>query len=116
MSYCRWSSDDYQCDVYVYEDVSGGWTTHVGTGRYVITEPLPDLVILTPDTVHEYVEREAEVSRILRRSTVERVGLPHDGETYNDPTPGACADRLEDLRALGYHVPQYAIDALREEA
>lgn len=29
MSYCRWSSDNFKCDVYVYADVSGGWTTHV---------------------------------------------------------------------------------------
>jgi hypothetical protein len=26
MSYCRWSSDGMKCDVYVYEDVSGGFT------------------------------------------------------------------------------------------
>ena len=28
MSYCRWSSDCHQSDVYVYEDVKGGFTTH----------------------------------------------------------------------------------------
>ena len=45
-----------------------------------------------------------------------KIGLPEDGETFNDATAGDCADRLEYLRALGYQVPQYAIDALREEA
>lgn len=44
------------------------------------------------------------------------IGLPHDGEDFDDDTPDECADRLEHLRALGYRVPQYAIDALREEA
>jgi hypothetical protein len=33
----------------------------------------------------------------------------------NDPTPGACADRLERLRTEGHTVPQYAIDDLRSE-
>jgi hypothetical protein len=33
MSYCRWSSDFGECDVYVYEDVNGGWTTHVAGRR-----------------------------------------------------------------------------------
>jgi hypothetical protein len=33
MSYCRWSSDHFECDVYVYADVSGGWTTHVAGRR-----------------------------------------------------------------------------------
>jgi hypothetical protein len=40
MSYCRWSSNDFQCDVYVYEDVAGGWTTHVACNRVVYSEPL----------------------------------------------------------------------------
>lgn len=41
---------------------------------------------------------------------------PIAGESYNDETPGLCADRLEMLRDQGFNVPQYAIDALREEA
>ena len=30
-------------------------------------------------------------------------------------SPGECADKLEELRAEGKDVPQYAIDALRAE-
>lgn len=44
------------------------------------------------------------------------IGLPMDGKAFNDETAEACAGRLEALRTLGYRVPQYAIDALREEA
>lgn len=43
------------------------------------------------------------------------IGLPHDGGRFNDDTPGECADTLLMLRSCGYIVPQYAIDALREE-
>jgi hypothetical protein len=43
------------------------------------------------------------------------IGLPHDGAAFHDETAGECADRLRDLRAMGYHVPQHAIDALTEE-
>lgn len=46
--------------------------------------------------------------------TVE-IDLPNAGKSFNDPTPGQCADRLEALRAEGFDVPQYAIDELREE-
>ena len=35
MSYCRFSSDDYGCDAYVYEDVSGGFTIHLAGRRYL---------------------------------------------------------------------------------
>lgn len=38
-----------------------------------------------------------------------------DNDYYNELSPRACADRLESLREAGYVVPQYAIDALREE-
>jgi hypothetical protein len=44
------------------------------------------------------------------------IGLPHDGDSFNHDTPGECADWLEHLRAIGYKVPKFAIDALRQEA
>jgi len=43
------------------------------------------------------------------------LSLPSAGMSFNDATPGDCADRLEALRAEGFDVPQHAIDALREE-
>jgi hypothetical protein len=43
------------------------------------------------------------------------IGLPHDGESFSDDDAESCADRLESLRSLGYNVPQYAIDTLRQE-
>ena len=33
MSYCRWSTDNFKCDLYCYEDVNGGFTTHVASNR-----------------------------------------------------------------------------------
>ena len=39
----------------------------------------------------------------------------HDCQTCFDATSGECADRLERLRAMGYRVPQSAIDQLRSE-
>src|SRR5687767_6611694 len=44
MSYCRWSTDDFQCDLYCYEDVSGGFTTHVAGRRKIWDAPLPTQV------------------------------------------------------------------------
>lgn len=43
MSYCRFSSMNWMCDVYVYEDVSGGWTTHVAGNRKIFP-PIPDII------------------------------------------------------------------------
>jgi hypothetical protein len=115
MSYCRWSSDDFQCDVYVYEHVHGGWTTYVAGRRCVLAEPLPAPVSLQDDP-DAWFARRKRVMEMVDAAELVDIGLPHDGESFSDLTPNDCADRLEGLRAMGYVVPQYAIDALREEA
>lgn len=142
MSYCRWSSMNWRCDVYVYEDCSGGWTTHVAGKRRRI-QPIPNLPIdLLPRLGGEWDENTHKVrypsrwhwlaakiiygfatfwyNRVhmasLKLIPLRPIGLPNDGECFNDPTPGECAARLEQLRVAGYIVPQRAIDALREEA
>ena len=115
MSYCRWSSDDYQCDVYVYEDVSGGWTTHVAGNRIVFAEPLPPDVPFNADHMGEWLERHNKVMEMVDKAQRVPIGGPSDGQTFNDATAEKCASWLEALRSEGYVVPQYAIDSLREE-
>lgn len=121
MSYCRWSGNDFQCDVYVYE-AEDGFTIHVAGMRIRWTAPLPPpLPTYDPDTwdFHAWYERHRIVSDMLDDDTThvrEPIGLPHDGESfYGIETPGECADKLVELREVGYMVPDYAINALREE-
>jgi len=147
MSYCRFSSLNMMCDVYVYQDCYGGWTTHVASARRVIP-PIPSFLYgqfmtrvhrwsgVTMNNAtkefdypvrwrkhaykawtrfaawwHTYIHGGS-----LKRIPMRKIGLPMDGKAFNDGTAEECAGRLEALRALGYRVPQYAIDALREEA
>lgn len=144
MSYCRWSSDFWQCDVYVYEDVNGGWTTHVA-GRRMKHTPPPELVAMPCSTGAEWLARHlAEEAwrdslpsdeipctyalpgggskpgtmKMLKDSeylALATIGV-EAGQSFSDPTPLACAERLEALKAKGFNVPQSAIDALRSEA
>lgn len=116
MSYCRWSSDDGQCEAYVYEHVAGGFMIHLANTRPVLTEPLPDPVPFEASRLGEWIARRKVVMAMNRAAERKPIGLPHDGETFCEDTAGECAGRLEQLKALGYNVPQYAIDALREEA
>ena len=132
---------NWRCDVYVYEDVGGGWTTHVA-GRRRAIPPIPDMPLqwlpnfggvwskeercmLYPSRWHRLASRA--FGRVwhfwhyrvhmgsLDLIPLRPIGLPFDGESFNDPTPGECASRLEWLRGLGYIVPQGAIDALKAE-
>lgn len=112
MSYCRWSSDDFQCDVYCYEHVHGGWVTHVAGRRRVFTEPLPPPA--PEGDVRAWIERCMKVTKM--ESEHVDIGLPYDGETFSTDTPGEMADVLERLGSVGYNVPGYAIESLKEES
>lgn len=132
---------NWRCDVYVYEDCGGGWTTHVA-GRKRAVPPIPDLPIQLLPSFGGVWNQEARgfdypskwhrmAARIvfgfwawwhnwlhmgtLHLIPLRPIGLPHDGQSFNDGTPGECAERLQRLRQLGYTVPQRAIDALLAE-
>jgi hypothetical protein len=122
MSYCRWSSDDWQCDVYVWADVDGGWRTEVAGRRWVFNELPAPVELPMPFTNEQFLRwygREAQVQAMRDDDAHGHwLDLPETegGHSYRHDTPGECADNLERLRAVGLNVPQYAIDALREEA
>ena len=114
MSYCRFSSDDFQCDVYTYADVYGGYTTYVASYKYIFKKPLPPEVDISDSKA--WCKRSVKVGKIVDKAKSVPIGLKYDGACFNDDTAAECADTLEMLREEGYRVPQYAIDALREEA
>jgi hypothetical protein len=115
MSYCRFSSDDFQCDVYAYESCMGGFQVHVAGSRYVFTQPLPEPVSFEREHFQQWCDRHQQVYKMVEEASLQPIGLSRDGASLIVRTPGECADLLENLRAEGYRVPQYAIDALREE-
>ena len=112
MSYCRWSSDDYGCDLYVYEG-EVGWVTHVAARRYVFASPLPPPVPM--DSLEKWVARHQKVMELLEDAELKPIGLDYDGQTFVDSTPLECAQRLQQLRSLGYRLPNSVIDVLLEE-
>jgi hypothetical protein len=115
MSYCRFSSNDYQCDVYVFASANG-YTTHVAASRVVFARPLPPPVVFSEANIDAWVGREFEVNSIVEISGRKPLTLPLAGRSFDDESASVCADRLEKLRSLGYRVPQHAIDSLREDA
>ncbi|MDO8472962.1 MAG: hypothetical protein Q7T05_04005 [Dehalococcoidia bacterium] len=112
MSYCRWSDADYQCDVYCYQS-DAGYQIHVANNRPVFTSPLPPPVGF--DDTDAWFKRHTAVRVMLAAAKRRPIGLPFDGASFCHDTPGEASDWLRALRDIGYHVPQYAIDALMEE-
>ncbi len=113
MSYCRFSSLNWMCDVYCYEDTAGGWTTHVAAGRRGHEPtPEPEIGTVLPE---EWVTAHQKTMAELAEIPMENIGLPHDGETFNDSTLETFRDRLIMLRAAGYIVPDYVFDLITDE-
>lgn len=114
MSYCRWSTDDFQCDLYVYADVSGGWTIHVAGNRPVYKEPLPPPIPFTAETIRPWMERDQIIHRMLEQAERVPIGLPYDGQSFNDDRDGTVAT-LRMLKEAGYQFPHDIIDEIAGE-
>lgn len=113
MSYCRWSCDDYKCDVYCYEDCGGFFYVGVADVNYDFKEPLPDKLSLGDEG---WLERHNKVLDMCENADKKPIGLSRDGESFKVKTAAETAEMLESLKAEGYNVPDYAIEALKEEA
>lgn len=115
MSYCRWSTDDFLCDLYCYEDCAGGFTTNIAGRRVVYSEPLPEPLELTPGNVEKWFERHQKVMEMHKSGTFEPITLPCAGESFNDDTLEEFLDRLIELKNIGYRFPDYVIETVQEE-
>jgi len=110
MAYCRWSSDNWKSDVYVYES-DRGIEIYVAGARYVGSPPSEDWFDGESNFNIDLINRRT--SWFLNAKAVE-IGGPSDGKCYVCEREDALTV-LDRLRAEGYHVPQYAIDEIREE-
>jgi len=114
MAYCRWSSDDYQCDVYCYEDVSESWITHVANRRYVFKEPLPPPVDFDKNP-EGWFARHKQIRSLLDGSTMVEILLPYAGETFEDASLADMIVTLQRLKDTGYRIPDWVFEDMRQE-
>lgn len=120
MSYCRWSDQQFECDIYAFAHMQGTYEVWVASQRHTSPAPKPTVppfpVKGTEQQIEEWIEAENQFDKWMDGATLVPIGLPHDGAMFSFATPAEAAEKMEELRSVGYNVPQYAIDALREEA
>ena len=112
MSYCRWSSDSFQCDLYVYRDVEGGWSIHVAKSRRVFHSPIPP-----PPPEGDFkatFEHMEAIIRLLRDATIVPIGLPYDGKDFRGERDSTVAT-LRMLKEAGYRFPYKIIEEIAAE-
>lgn len=114
MSYCRWSSDDFQCDLYCYAAVGGGYVTHVAAMKRILKEELPPPIEFNDDP-DGWVARNGAVIRIAENADLVPIGLPCDGKCYTDETLAEFRDRVACLIDVGYRAPSYVLETIDKE-
>lgn len=110
MSYCRWSSDYFNCDLYCYEDVGGWWQTYVASSRHRtwlrVFHWLTDKRLRFKDAGYTYRMERFSTWKWPHWLTHKRIGLPHDGASFQDDSEHAMYERILWLNDLGYRVPK----------
>lgn len=113
MAYCRWSSDNWKSDVYCYENVSGAWTTHVAGRKH--RGEIPPLGNIGSMSAEEFQEAYRRQNEALDKAELVPIGLPFDGQSFDDEGPEGMLARLRELKSVGYHIPEYVFGVLEEE-
>jgi hypothetical protein len=116
MSYCRWSSEDYRCDLYCYETGSQ-FVTEVASHRIVGDLPhLGDYPSGGDLEAHRrWIAIDEEQMRIVRTLPRAPIGLPHDGASIWVDTLGQFRATLLMLRAEGYRFPDHVLAEVERE-
>lgn len=110
MSYCRFSSDNFYSDFYVYESDVG--IEICVAGSRVIGD-IPKLTEIDSPIFFQSHQRQME---FLKNCQHEDIKLPFAGKSFTEATPQEAIARIKELIALGYHAPAYLIPSLEEDA
>lgn len=118
MSYCRFSTNDFACQLYVYASTEG-YSIHVAANK-----PVGDIPKITSDyldtrtptsTAEEYVVQHKAQLDWLKDCKREKITLKYAGESFYLPQEQTVA-KLKELKELGYVFPDYVISDIEDEA
>lgn len=111
MSYCRWSTDNFGCDLYCYES-RDGYVIHVAHIRILDTLPdYPSVDLPYAEFMDEYNRYNAALDAARR----EPIDLPGAGESYTLSDLEEFAYKLRELRDIGYRFPDTVFEMIEEE-
>lgn len=110
---------DFQCDVYCYHHCDDFVAIHIAKRRHDLSAlpegvELPEPVSIRKDGAKAWLDRYEIVRDILEQCALKEIGLEHDGKDFSLGTLDEAADFLEELKGMGYILPDSAIRQLRE--
>ena len=116
MSYCRFSSDSFKSDVYMYESVDGGYQIYVAENRIVDQDNIPpfDITDTSKDSAELHDDYQKHIDYV-RKAERRKIGGKHDGEAVIFGSLKEAYDYLLILRDDGYHVPEATLNYIAGE-
>lgn len=117
MSYCRWSTDNFNCDIYAYESDSG-FQIHICSGRYKGEIPKTDMSFLqdgSKESISRYMQTSQIQSDYLKTCGTKPINLPLAGESFTLPDLQSFYDKMVELKEIGYRFPDYVLECIKEE-
>lgn len=118
MSFARFSSDDFTSDIYAYVDSASNLiTVHVAAGRHEFDRS--ELPVLDSDTHHDvfveqWLDRHVLLMEKIRGSEVVAYDMPYAGDSYYNLTVDEAVEFVQELEALGYHIPDQVVESMQE--
>lgn len=111
MSYCRWSSMNFKCELYAYESEEG-FVIHVA-GNKVVGD-VPPLADFFGD-MDEFLRSMVVQHKFLETAERRNIGLEDDGKSFICENLESFKEKLLELRAKGYTFPDYVLEDVEQE-
>ena len=112
MSYCRWSTDNFKCDVYAYESQSG-FEIHVAARRVV--GDVPPLANILEVSTDEFMKSYNAHHEFLETAERLNIGLEYDGKSFTCDTLEEFLEKLKEIKSKGYNVPDSVFEEVAQE-
>jgi hypothetical protein len=114
MSYCRWSSDSFRCDVYAYESVYGGFELHLASNRIPDDAPRVDDKLLYSD-ISKWCKQYNKLSKYMETCKHTKIDHEFSGASFTYDTLEELRDGFIKLREQGFNYPDYVLEDINEE-
>ncbi len=125
MAICRWSDENFTCDLYIYHHVHGGLQLDVAGNRYAYDRSKAPRWAETPsldadDSVWAawseiYAQQRAQLRKLMEEGGLEPINGPYDGHHENFEDPESLIEFIEkELIPAGYEVPRWVIPTLKK--